>query len=393
MRLLAIDDEPDICALITEVAEALGYTVDQAQDADTVFRFLEAAPPDVIVLDLMMPGMDGVEWLRVLASKVRGAKICLISGSDLRVLNSARRLGSAHGLDIYGVFEKPIDLGLLRATLTEINGGKAAQMDSADIAQALSNGQITMHYQPVISIADRKVFGAEALMRWQHPSRGLLYPGEFLEHALQDGMRLPLTQFALTQAITTAAGWRAAGRSLNIAINLTASCLLDLTLPDQIGALCSKVGLPPEQVLLEVTETEAMRDTRRTMDVLLRMRLRSIGLGIDDFGTGFSSLRELQRMPFSEMKIDKSFVMDMANNRDCRVIVNAIIDLGHNLGLKIVAEGVEDARAWNMLAEKGCDLAQGHAIAKAMPNEEFLKWVEDWERAPGIAQARQHSAG
>lgn len=380
LRLLAIDDEPDICALIAEIATDLGFDVRQAHDADTVFRELTITTPDVIVLDLMMPGMDGVEWLRVLANKVRNAKICLISGSDLRVLNSARRLGSAHGLDIYGVFEKPLDIKQLRAALTELGGGEIAMVEGADIAQALSAGQITMHYQPVVNIATRKVFGTEALMRWQHPSRGLLFPGDFLERALQDGMLQPLTNFALNHAITSAAAWRAAGTPLNVAINLTASCLLDLTLPDQIGAMCQRANLPPDQLLLEVTETEAMRDTKRTMDVLLRMRLRGIGLGIDDFGTGFSSLRELQRMPFSEMKIDKSFVMDMANNRDCRIIVNAIIDLGHNLGLKIVAEGVEDQRAWNMLSEKGCDLAQGYHMAKAMPNDAVAAWVAEWER-------------
>ncbi len=379
MRLLAIDDEPDICALIAEVAADLGYEVHQAQDADAVFRELVTYTPDVIVLDLMMPGMDGVEWLRVLANKVRSAKICLISGSDLRVLNSARRLGSAHGLEIYGVFEKPIDLKQLRTALGELQGGPVAQVEGADISQALAANQIVMHYQPVVNIADRTVFGAEALLRWQHPSRGLLFPADFLERALQDGMLQPLTNFALQHAINSASAWRKAGHTLNVAINLSASCLLDLTLPDQIGEMCARADLPPEQVLLEVTETEAMRDTKRTMDVLLRMRLRNIGLGIDDFGTGFSSLRELQRMPFSEMKIDKSFVMDMASNRDCRIIVNAIIDLGHNLGLKIVAEGVEDQRSWNMLAEKGCDLAQGHLMAKAMPAEDFVAWVEAWE--------------
>ncbi len=380
LRLLAIDDEIEICALVAEVASDLGYDVHQAQDAETVFDELEKFTPDVIILDLMMPGMDGVEWLRVLADKVRQAKICLISGSDLRVLNSARRLGSAHGLEIFGVFEKPINLMQLRAALEELRGGQIPTVVGADIAQALERDQITMHYQPVVSIADRSIFGTEALMRWQHPSRGLLFPGDFLEQALHDGMLNPLTHYALNHAVQAAASWRAAGLSLTVAINLTASSLLDLTLPDQISDMCRRAGLPAEQVLLEITETEAMRDTKRTMDVLLRMRLRGIGLGIDDFGTGYSSLRELQRMPFSEMKIDKGFVMDMANNSDCRIIVNAIIDLGHNLGLKIVAEGVEDRRAWNMLAEKGCDLAQGYYIAKAMPADAIPAWAEEWKK-------------
>jgi len=131
-----------------------------------------------------------------------------------------------------------------------------------------------------------------------------------------------------------------------------------------------------------------MRDVTRTMDVLLRMRIRNIGVSIDDFGTGHSSLRELQRMPFSQMKIDKSFVMDMANNKDCGVIVNSIIDLGHNLDLKIVAEGVEDVRVWRMLDERKCDYAQGFYMAKPMPAEEFNRWLRNWrETSPETAKA------
>jgi diguanylate cyclase len=145
----------------------------------------------------------------------------------------------------------------------------------------------------------------------------------------------------------------------------------------------TKYKARPEKLILEVTETEAMRDVTRTMDVLLRMRIRNIGVAVDDFGTGHSSLRELQRMPFSEMKIDKSFVMDMVGNRDCAVIVNSIIDLGHNLGLKVIAEGVEDIRIWRMLAEKGCDYAQGYYIAKAMPGSEIERWLKGWREKPG----------
>jgi EAL domain-containing protein (putative c-di-GMP-specific phosphodiesterase class I)/ActR/RegA family two-component response regulator len=378
LRLLAIDDEPDICELVAEIANELDYEVHQAHDADAVFNELSVCTPDVIILDLMMPGMDGVEWLRVLANKVRTAKICLISGSDLRVLNSARRLGSAHGLDVFAVFEKPLDVQQLRSALIELRGGNVTGMSGNDIANALDSGQMVMYHQPLVNIADRKIFGTEALLRWQHPSRGLLLPADFLDLALQEGLLQPITQFALEQAIASAAAWRDAGHKLTVAVNIGTASLLDLTLPDQISELCGLVKLPTEQILLEVTETEAMKDTKRTMDVLLRMRLRGIGLGIDDFGTGHSSLRELQRMPFSEMKIDKSFVLDMATNRDCRVIVETIIGLGHNFGLKVVAEGVEDFRAWSMLAEMGCDLAQGYFIARAMPSERVLSWIEDW---------------
>jgi len=254
-------------------------------------------------------------------------------------------------------------------------GQKATQ---ADLAQAIASGQFELHYQPVVEIASRRVKGAEALARWAHPNRGLLPPAAFLEQVLDDGLMQALTDFVVNTSIAQAAKWHAAGEDLMLSINVTASTLLDLGLPDRIADLCGKRGVPPEKLILEVTETEAMRDVTRTMDVLLRMRLRNIGVAIDDFGTGHSSLRELQRMPFSEMKIDKSFVLDMAANKDCAVIVNAIVDLGHNLGLKVIAEGVEDQRIWQLLAERGCDYAQGYYIGKAMPAAEFKAWLANW---------------
>jgi EAL domain-containing protein (putative c-di-GMP-specific phosphodiesterase class I) len=161
-------------------------------------------------------------------------------------------------------------------------------------------------------------------------------------------------------------------------MNITASTLLDLTLPDRLAELCIKHKVPAENLILEVTETEAMRDVTRTMDVLLRMRIRNIGVSIDDFGTGHSSLRELQRMPFSEMKIDKSFVIDMHKNKDCGVIVNTVIDLAHNLGLKVIAEGVENEQAWNALLEKRCDFAQGFYMGRPIPANEFDEWLKKW---------------
>jgi EAL domain-containing protein (putative c-di-GMP-specific phosphodiesterase class I) len=193
-----------------------------------------------------------------------------------------------------------------------------------------------------------------------------------------------LTDVVVKTAVLQAARWHQAGEELTLSMNVTASALLDLTLPDRIAELCKQHGLPPERLILEVTETEAMRDVTRTMDVLLRMRIRNIGVSIDDFGTGHSSLRELQRMPFSEMKIDKSFVLDMAGSKDYAVIVNSIIDLGHNLGLKVIAEGIEDPRVWEMLANKGCDYGQGYLIGKPMPAHEFDTWLGNWRAKPAL---------
>jgi len=377
MRLLVVDDEEDICDTIAEIATDRGFEVQTISDPSGVEEKLTRFTPDVILLDLMMPGTDGVELLRLLADKVKHAKICLMSGSDTRVLNSARRLGSAHGLDVVAALEKPIDIGALRQTLDQFSG-PSPNIVGSDIAHALALGQMSLYYQPVIEIATRRVKGVEALIRWVHPTRGVLLPADFLEQLTAEGLMQSLTDHVMTTAVNQAAKWHDMGEKLTVSMNVTASSLLELSLPDRLAEMCNERKLPPETLVLEVTETEAMRDVTRTMDVLLRMRIRNIGVSIDDFGTGHSSLRELQRMPFSEMKIDKSFVLDMADNKDCTVIVNSIIDLGHNLGLKVIAEGVEDVRIWRMLAEKNCDFAQGFYMAKAMPADEFNRWLTSW---------------
>lgn len=383
MRMLVIDDEEDICEIIAELGERRGLEVKTISNPENVSSVLSEFKPDFIMLDLMMPGTDGVELLRLLAEHVKSAKLCLISGSDARVLNSARRLGSAHGLDVIAAMEKPLNMNALGKLFDTVSLG-SEDAKAVDLAHAVTSGQFTLHYQPVVEMATRRVKGVEALARWGHPSRGLLFPEAFLEQVINDGLMQALTDIVIQTSVSQAAKWQKLGEDLTISMNVTASTLLDLTLPDRIVELCKKYQTPPEKLILEVTETEAMRDVTRTMDVLLRMRIRNIGVSIDDFGTGHSSLKELQRMPFSEMKIDKSFVIDMANSKDCAVIVNSIIDLAHNLGLKVIAEGVEDARAWQMLTEKGCDYAQGYFIGKAMPSQELDLWLKNWRAKPVI---------
>lgn len=378
MRLLIIDDEEDICEIIAELAERRGLETRSVSDAETVHTVLHDYHPDIIMMDLMMPGVDGVELLRLLSDKAKNAKLCLISGSDARVLNSARRLGSAHGLDVVAALEKPLSIPTLNGFFDSLVATIIPAVDNH--AQALEMGQFTLFYQPIIDLATRTVKGAEALARWQHPTRGLLLPNHFLEQMSQDGVMQALTDFVIKTSVRQAAAWHHSGENMTLAMNITASTLLDLSLPDKITELCKQYDVPPQRLILEVTETEAMRDVTRTMDVLLRMRLRNIGVSIDDFGTGHSSLRELQRMPFSELKIDRSFVTDMATNKDSAVIVASIIDLGHNLGLKVIAEGIEDDAVWRLLREKGCDYGQGFHMGHPTTASDFDVWLAIWRK-------------
>ena len=252
MRMLVIDDEEDICETIAEIASTYHFQVSTISNPDNVAAAITETKPDFIMLDLMMPGTDGVELLRLLADHVKDSKLCLISGSDSSVLNSARRLGSAHGLNVVAAMEKPLDIGALRALFGQISAGGAGASVN-DIAQAIAAGQIVMHYQPVVEIATRRVKGVEALARWAHPSRGTLLPDAFLEQLVNDGLMQALTDLALETAVRQLAKWRDAGEDLTLSVNITASTLLDLSLPDRIAELCRKHKAPPDRLILEVT--------------------------------------------------------------------------------------------------------------------------------------------
>lgn len=375
-RLLIVDDETDICDLIADVAETRGFEVRSVSDPSAVEAALLAFKPHAVMLDLMMPGTDGVELLRHLGDPIKNCVIVLMSGHDQRVLASAKRLGTAHGLNILGTQEKPIDITVLRATLDQL----IQLQDNREIKQhavddsAIKKEEIALHYQPIVELHGGRVRGLEALVRWQHPQHGLLQPDQFLPNLDAKALDV-LTAHIMRMAVEDAATLQRLGYTLAVSINMTAGNLIDLGVPDRLDALCKEAGLQNDRINIEVTEGEAMRDVRLAMEVLTRLRLRGFGVAIDDFGIGYSSLRELQRLPFSVMKMDKSFVMDMVENRDSQMITHTIIDLGHNLNLKVVAEGVETAAVWRMLQEKECDLAQGYLISKPMPFAALKDWL------------------
>ncbi|MCL2474094.1 MAG: EAL domain-containing response regulator [Alphaproteobacteria bacterium] len=384
MKLLIIDDEEDICDVISEIAQQRGFETKSVTDASNISQVLNEFTPDLIMLDLLMPGTDGVELLRTFADKVKDVQLCLMSGSDARVLSGARRLGSAHGLNVIDALEKPLEVGKLKEFFDSIASQQTSKAetvpydDKDSYAKALANEEFTLFYQPIVDLSSRKIKGFEALARWNHPSKGILLPDAFLREITNDGLMQELTDFVIRTAVKQTALFYHSGQSFTMAVNITASTLLDLSLPDKISDICSQHNLPTDQLILEVTETEAMKDVTRTMDVLLRMRLKNIGVSIDDFGTGHSSLKELQRMPFSELKIDRSFISDITRNHEAEIISRSIIDLGHNLGLQVVAEGIENHETMDMLVKMGCDLGQGFAIGHPMKASNIDAWIDNW---------------
>jgi len=247
----------------------------------------------------------------------------------------------------------------------------------AELRHALDRDELFLQYQPKVDLKTNRITGVEALVRWKHPERGIIPPDQFIRLAEQSGLIKPMTLWVFKSALNQCCHWRREGSPINVAMNLSARNLLDPKLPDQISALLRSNGVSAECIDLEITESIIMVDPARAMEVLTHLKNMGVGLAIDDFGTGYSSLGYLKKLPVDTIKIDKSFVMKMATNPDDAVIVRSTVDLAHNLGLKVVAEGVEDKETWNRLAAMGCDTAQGYYMSRPISAVDLKKWMEE----------------
>ena len=255
-----------------------------------------------------------------------------------------------------------------------------------DLRRALAGGELTLHYQPKINSDTGALSSVEALVRWQHPTLGLLQPDEFIPLAESTAIIHALTTEVLRLALAQARKWADAGRPIPVSVNISARSLLDPTFPAQVRELLEAHGVPPHLLSLELTETAVMTDRDLALTVLQALDSMNVSLSIDDFGTGYSSMSYLKTLPVKELKIDRSFVMSMADDPDSAVIVRSAVDLGHNLGMTVVAEGVEDGTARSELADMGCDMVQGYQICRPVPAGELELWIETHSVTPDAAR-------
>jgi len=250
-----------------------------------------------------------------------------------------------------------------------------------ELRHAIETDELVLHYQPKVNIASAQLTDVEALVRWQHPQHDLMGPDEFIPLAERTGLIKPLTIWVLNHSMQQHGSWKQAGLDIGIAVNVSAYGLLDLELPDLIAGLLASHGVAPERLKLEITETSIMVDQERALQILTRLAEMGVGLSIDDFGTGYSSLAYLSKLPVSEIKIDKSFVMDMDENAKHEMIVHATVDLAHNLGLQVVGEGTRSHEIFTQLEQLGSDAAQGEYISVPLSSEDFSDWLKEapWE--------------
>jgi EAL domain-containing protein (putative c-di-GMP-specific phosphodiesterase class I) len=253
------------------------------------------------------------------------------------------------------------------------------------LRRALEADQLLLDYQPKADLRSGQVIGVEALVRWRHPDHGLLGPGEFIPLAERTGLIHPLTRWVLDAALDQVAEWARADYQLSVAVNVSTRCLLDPGLPDRVAERLAARQLPAGSLVLEVTESAVMADPARALDVLGRLHALGIGLALDDFGTGYSSMAYLKTLPVDELKVDRSFVGQMATSPSDAMIVRSTIELGHNLGLRVVAEGVETQETWEQLLALGCDVAQGYLLGRPMAAADLARWLREVASGAGGA--------
>lgn len=248
-----------------------------------------------------------------------------------------------------------------------------------ELRSAINNNDMQLYYQPKISLETSRVTGLEALVRWHHPKHGYIYPDEFIPLAERSGLIKPLSMWVLRQAPKQWAEWYKDGIDVAIAVNLSVRDLFDVQIPEKLGQILDEHHMPPERLVLEITESAMMEDPDQSKSILITLSQMGIKLAIDDFGTGYSSLAYLKNLPVDEIKIDKSFVMDMDNDQDDATIVRSTINLGHTLGLSVVAEGVENTAILDMLKDLQCDYAQGYYMSRPKSAEDIKTWLMESE--------------
>jgi len=384
-RVLVVDDDPRIGRLIGRVVAHEGARLRVLAGAEGFVRTLEEFAPHVVFLDLQLASGDGVELMRALARRREPLTVVLVSGMDRRVVDTTWTLGRSMGLQMTAPLHKPFTPAAVRERIVQpvapAAPARAPDLDTrrGALIEALEAGHMVPYFQPMVRARDGRVVRIEALARWLHPSAGTVLPARFLALVEHHGLMRRLTLTVLDQALTLARSLEPRGHALEVAVNLSPVLLRDVDFPDAAEEVIAAHRWPTRRLVLELTEHRGLDYVERAMDVLVRLRLKGARLSLDDYGTGFSTVGQLYRLPFCELKIDKSFVTPGPQDRRAAAIVRSTIELAHGDGLEVVAEGVEDRSSLRWLVTAGCDLIQGYHLSAPLPAAEFGHWLERHE--------------
>ncbi len=376
-RLLILDDDPGVLGFVGEVGRHCRYEV-ALTASDVEFREqYDQFDPTAIVLDLKFGASDAIDVMTFLEQQGCQAPILLISGFDARMLDTTRRIGVSRGLTIAGVVEKPVTFEAVQEFLDRSREPEYDEW-TQDLQAALAQNEIEVWYQPKVRLKDGVSVGFEALVRWTHPTRGPIGPLRFIPVAESTGLIVPLTDLVLSRAAADCMAWRAVHPEIGVAVNIAPQLLTRPAFLDEVMSAIDAARLPPSALTLEIVESAAIRKSASVLELLSRLRLRSVTVALDDFGSGFANFDILTQLPINELKIDRSVIVSGEASRESQIVLKAIMDIAQQLELTTVAEGVEDQETCRKLAELGVDHVQGYGIGRPMRAEDTAVWLADW---------------
>ncbi len=393
LQILAIDSESEALDASVRILKALGYDrIQTASDGSYGLGLLDDPddPVDLVICDLVMPEMDGVEFMRRVHDLGYQGALLILSNENRRILDVAVELARSYELKIIGTLRKPLDPealnGLLASLATPPAQKQYAQTEPISRKElragvtGMSPEALTLFYQPKVHIASGEIRSVEAVARWQHRERGLLGPAAFIPVAEKDGLIDALTFLIYRQAVQQIAAWNRAGVRLQVSVNFSINTFLRENFLRFLLDTAQEFAVPPEQLMLEVTETQVTENLTACQEIMMRLRLKKFGLSIDDFGTGNSSLVQLKHIPFTELKIDRAFVHGAAHNSSARAILETSVDLARRLDMQTVAEGGETPDDWKLVESLGVDYFQGYYCAKPMAAADLAALLATWSR-------------
>jgi EAL domain-containing protein (putative c-di-GMP-specific phosphodiesterase class I)/CheY-like chemotaxis protein len=360
-----------------------------AASGSTGLDLLESLPrtPDLIIAELRLADMDAADLIQALALLAPRSSLLICSRCEPRLRDAAFTLARALGLSTLPAVPKPLEPATLRRALALLEPPRAPPrpapamtVDADELLRALRRGEFELHYQPKVALDGMRVRGAEGLLRWRHPVHGLLGPGSFLRQVQGAGLLEALTLTTLDLVLADWHGLQARGLALPLSLNLSASLLADPHLAASLIETVDHAGVPPAMLSFEITEDTELADMTAALRVLLKLRLHGFGLSLDDYGSGFSSLMRLSRIPFTELKIDRSLVHEACSRPHLLPLLRSVVRLASELGIEAVAEGVESAADLEVLKALGCHQVQGYFLARPMPALDLARLLAEWHR-------------